>query len=212
MILLPFISHQDNTSCDTMCFQVAHVYMPWQQLHQEPKFAWHFIPHGVCMAYLPMSSQTVLNVSLNCKILYAFPMFPMMFQQFSHITHIQSLTLFHIYMLCHTFLMMFAHFPCVIHICSWILSQYFLSNTFLMMFLKFQFVIHLCSLILSNMFCHMFLMMFPKFSYVIYSCSLIFRQYVLQHVPYVVPNRATGHIVSPFGRVSKRGAFWEQWS
>jgi hypothetical protein len=48
------------------------------------------------MAYVPMSSQTVLNVSLNCKILYAFPMFPIMFQQFSHITHIQSLTLFHI--------------------------------------------------------------------------------------------------------------------
>jgi hypothetical protein len=53
MILLPLISHQDHTSCDTMCFQVAHVYMPWQQfalrtyLHgilSHIVSAWHLFP------------------------------------------------------------------------------------------------------------------------------------------------------------------------
>jgi hypothetical protein len=138
----------------------------------------------------------------------------MMFQQFSHITHIRSLTYsIYIYALphvpydvcalpmCHPHLFLnfipifpLQHIPYDVptvshgHICSLIVSPYMICNMFLMMFPKFPFVIHLCSLILSNMFCHMFLMIFPKFSYVIYSCSLIFRQYVLQHIPYVVPN------------------------
>jgi hypothetical protein len=145
-------------------------------------FAWHFIPHGVCMAYVPMSwSQTVLNVSLNCK---------------SHMLSQCSLWRSH-------------SFPWP-HLFYTIVSPYMICNMFLMMFPKFPLVIHLCSLIVSNMFRHMFLIMFPKFSYVIYSCSLIFRQYVFSNMFLMLFPIGPLDNSESFWEVSKRGAFWEQ--
>lgn len=137
MISLPLISHQDNTSCDTMCFQVAHGYMPWQQLHQEPicmaiyptwMSAWHMFPcppRLFSMCHLTVNPIWFPNVPYDAPTVLTY--------------HPHSIFNFipYIWFTTHTFLMAFTHFPSVIHICSWILSQYFLSDTFLMMFPQF---------------------------------------------------------------------------
>lgn len=153
-------------------------------------------------------------------------MFPMMFQQFSHITHIQSLTLFHIYALPHVRSLWCSHTSQVPS--TFVLEFYpnisfaphslWCSHSFPWPHLFFNHI--------PYMICNMFLMMFPQvpichpplfFNFIQYVlphvpydvpkvliCHLqlffSFRLYVLQHVPYVVPNRDTGHVVSPFGR------------
>ncbi len=62
MILLPFIIATKITPVVILCAFKWHMFTCHDnKLHQEPKFAWQFIPHGVCMAYVPMSSQTVLT-------------------------------------------------------------------------------------------------------------------------------------------------------
>jgi hypothetical protein len=219
MISLPLISHQDNTSCDTMCFQVAHVYMPWQQLHQEP----------ICMAYVPMSSQTVLNVSLNpirCpNVPYDVPTVVTYHPHsiFNFIPYIcfatRSLWRSHTSHMSCTFVLEF--YPNI----SFATHSLWCSHSFPWPHLFFNRIplydlqhvpydvpqVPMCH---PPLFFNFIQYVSPHVPYdvpkvLIYHLQLFFnfRQYVLQHVPYVVPNRGTGHIVSSFGRYQKGGHF-----
>jgi len=174
MILLPLISHQDNTRCDTMCFQVAHVYMPWQQfaprtyLHGNLSHmvsAWHMFP---CPPRLFSMCHLIVNPICFPNVPYDVP----------------TVLTYHPHSI-------FKCIPCIPYICFatcalWRSHTSHVSSTFVLEFyLNISFVTH--SLWCSHSFpwshlsfncipcmiCNMFLMMFPKFPFVIHLFSLI---------------------------------------